>query len=109
MRTRAPGVAANCASALAQMAAASCVQEEREEKEVGETGDAITQGSADTHTVSTHTHTCFTKLKSDLEYFFYLISYELIYQCQHVKLNVFSPVLSMLTQRPLYTGSIKDI
>uniref|UniRef100_A0AAQ5ZPI4 SEC7 domain-containing protein n=1 Tax=Amphiprion ocellaris TaxID=80972 RepID=A0AAQ5ZPI4_AMPOC len=37
------GVAANCASALAQMAAASCVQEEKEEKEVGETGDAITQ------------------------------------------------------------------
>nr|XP_046257818.1 brefeldin A-inhibited guanine nucleotide-exchange protein 3 isoform X2 [Scatophagus argus] len=37
------GVAANCASALAQMAAASCVQEEKEEKEVGEMGDAITQ------------------------------------------------------------------
>uniref|UniRef100_A0A8P4KJM7 SEC7 domain-containing protein n=1 Tax=Dicentrarchus labrax TaxID=13489 RepID=A0A8P4KJM7_DICLA len=37
------GVAANCASALAQMAAASCVQEEKEEKEVGDTGDAITQ------------------------------------------------------------------
>ncbi|KAF7649682.1 hypothetical protein LDENG_00137670 [Lucifuga dentata] len=37
------GVAANCASALAQMAAASCVQEEKEEKEAGETGDAITQ------------------------------------------------------------------
>ncbi|KAM6922563.1 brefeldin A-inhibited guanine nucleotide-exchange protein 3 [Lycodopsis pacificus] len=37
------GVAANCASALAQMAAASCVQEEKEEKDVGETGDAITQ------------------------------------------------------------------
>ncbi|CAB1438207.1 unnamed protein product, partial [Pleuronectes platessa] len=37
------GVAANCASALAQMAAASCVQEEKDEKEVGETGDAITQ------------------------------------------------------------------
>uniref|UniRef100_A0A671XCA6 ARFGEF family member 3 n=1 Tax=Sparus aurata TaxID=8175 RepID=A0A671XCA6_SPAAU len=37
------GVAANCASALAQMAAASCVQEEKEEKELGETGDAITQ------------------------------------------------------------------
>ncbi|KAJ8360252.1 hypothetical protein SKAU_G00167770 [Synaphobranchus kaupii] len=36
------GVAANCASALAQMAAASCVQEEKEEKEV-ETGDAIAQ------------------------------------------------------------------
>lgn len=38
------GVAANCASALAQMAAASCVQEEKEEKELGETGDAIAQG-----------------------------------------------------------------
>nr|XP_020462313.1 brefeldin A-inhibited guanine nucleotide-exchange protein 3 isoform X2 [Monopterus albus] len=37
------GVAANCASALAQMAAASCVQEEKEEKEAAETGDAITQ------------------------------------------------------------------
>ncbi|CAB1338415.1 unnamed protein product [Coregonus sp. 'balchen'] len=37
------GVAANCASALAQMAAASCVQEEKEEREVGESGDAITQ------------------------------------------------------------------
>ncbi|XP_029621028.1 brefeldin A-inhibited guanine nucleotide-exchange protein 3 isoform X3 [Salmo trutta] len=37
------GVAANCAWALAQMAAASCVQEEKEEKEVGESGDAITQ------------------------------------------------------------------
>uniref|UniRef100_UPI0037E7E0FC brefeldin A-inhibited guanine nucleotide-exchange protein 3 n=1 Tax=Semicossyphus pulcher TaxID=241346 RepID=UPI0037E7E0FC len=37
------GVAANCASALAQMAAASCVQEEKEEKEAGETGDTITQ------------------------------------------------------------------
>ncbi|KAM6916476.1 brefeldin A-inhibited guanine nucleotide-exchange protein 3 [Xenentodon cancila] len=37
------GVAANCASALAQMAAASCVQEEKDEKEAGETGDAITQ------------------------------------------------------------------
>ncbi|XP_069033378.1 brefeldin A-inhibited guanine nucleotide-exchange protein 3 isoform X7 [Embiotoca jacksoni] len=37
------GVAANCASALAQMAAASCVQEEKEDKEAGETGDAITQ------------------------------------------------------------------
>ncbi|XP_056902615.1 brefeldin A-inhibited guanine nucleotide-exchange protein 3 isoform X1 [Takifugu flavidus] len=34
------GVAANCASALAQMAAASCIQEDRE---VGETGDAISQ------------------------------------------------------------------
>lgn len=37
------GVAANCASALAQMAAASCVQEEKEEKDLGETGDTITQ------------------------------------------------------------------
>ncbi|XP_058163529.1 brefeldin A-inhibited guanine nucleotide-exchange protein 3 [Dasypus novemcinctus] len=37
------GVAANCASALAQMAAASCVQEEREEREVQEPGDAIAQ------------------------------------------------------------------
>ncbi|KAG7217954.1 hypothetical protein INR49_020756 [Caranx melampygus] len=37
------GVAANCASALAQMAAASCVQEEKEEKEATETGDAIAQ------------------------------------------------------------------
>uniref|UniRef100_A0A3Q1K5L2 SEC7 domain-containing protein n=1 Tax=Anabas testudineus TaxID=64144 RepID=A0A3Q1K5L2_ANATE len=37
------GVAANCASALAQMAAASCVQEEKEEREMGEPGDAITQ------------------------------------------------------------------
>ncbi|XP_043992873.1 brefeldin A-inhibited guanine nucleotide-exchange protein 3 isoform X1 [Gambusia affinis] len=37
------GVAANCASALAQMAAASCVQEEKEDKEVAEMGDAITQ------------------------------------------------------------------
>ncbi|XP_069394149.1 brefeldin A-inhibited guanine nucleotide-exchange protein 3 isoform X3 [Paralichthys olivaceus] len=37
------GVAANCASALAQMAAASCVQEEKDEKEVAETGDTITQ------------------------------------------------------------------
>ncbi|KAI1886411.1 hypothetical protein AGOR_G00213740 [Albula goreensis] len=36
------GVAANCASALAQMAAASCVQEEKEEKDA-ETGDAIAQ------------------------------------------------------------------
>nr|XP_046257820.1 brefeldin A-inhibited guanine nucleotide-exchange protein 3 isoform X4 [Scatophagus argus] len=41
--TMTAGVAANCASALAQMAAASCVQEEKEEKEVGEMGDAITQ------------------------------------------------------------------
>lgn len=41
---RLSGVAANCASALAQMAAASCVQEEKEEKEAGETGDAIAQG-----------------------------------------------------------------
>uniref|UniRef100_A0A3P8UM47 ARFGEF family member 3 n=1 Tax=Cynoglossus semilaevis TaxID=244447 RepID=A0A3P8UM47_CYNSE len=37
------GVAANCASALAQMAAASCVQEEKEERETAESGDAITQ------------------------------------------------------------------
>ncbi|TRY85652.1 hypothetical protein DNTS_008801, partial [Danionella cerebrum] len=37
------GVAANCASALAQMAAASCVQEEKEEREPGETADAIAQ------------------------------------------------------------------
>ncbi|XP_031820061.1 brefeldin A-inhibited guanine nucleotide-exchange protein 3 isoform X3 [Sarcophilus harrisii] len=37
------GVAANCASALAQMAAASCVQEEKEEREVQEPSDAITQ------------------------------------------------------------------
>lgn len=38
------GVAANCASALAQMAAASCVQEDKDEKEAGESGDAISQG-----------------------------------------------------------------
>ncbi|KAF6731998.1 Brefeldin A-inhibited guanine nucleotide-exchange protein 3 [Oryzias melastigma] len=37
------GVAANCASALAQMAAASCVQEDKDEKEAGESGDAISQ------------------------------------------------------------------
>ncbi|NXU85920.1 BIG3 protein, partial [Xiphorhynchus elegans] len=37
------GVAANCASALAQMAAASCVQEEKEEKEIQEPSDTITQ------------------------------------------------------------------
>ncbi|ELK09679.1 Brefeldin A-inhibited guanine nucleotide-exchange protein 3 [Pteropus alecto] len=37
------GVAANCASALAQMAAASCVQEEKEDKEVQEPSDAIAQ------------------------------------------------------------------
>ncbi|XP_030626425.1 brefeldin A-inhibited guanine nucleotide-exchange protein 3 [Chanos chanos] len=37
------GVAANCASALAQMAAASCVQDEKEEREIREPGDAITQ------------------------------------------------------------------
>ncbi|XP_065105323.1 brefeldin A-inhibited guanine nucleotide-exchange protein 3 isoform X2 [Paramisgurnus dabryanus] len=37
------GVAANCASALAQMAVASCVQEDKEEKDLGETGDTITQ------------------------------------------------------------------
>ncbi|XP_049337253.1 brefeldin A-inhibited guanine nucleotide-exchange protein 3 isoform X2 [Astyanax mexicanus] len=37
------GVAANCASAVAQMAAASCVQEEKEERDLAEVGDAITQ------------------------------------------------------------------
>ncbi|XP_049643955.1 brefeldin A-inhibited guanine nucleotide-exchange protein 3 [Suncus etruscus] len=37
------GVAANCASALAQMAAASCVQEEKEEKESQEPSDTIAQ------------------------------------------------------------------
>ncbi|NXA13844.1 BIG3 protein, partial [Sapayoa aenigma] len=37
------GVAANCASALAQMAAASCVQEEKEEKEIQEPTDTIAQ------------------------------------------------------------------
>ncbi|XP_063089434.1 brefeldin A-inhibited guanine nucleotide-exchange protein 3 isoform X1 [Cavia porcellus] len=37
------GVAANCASALAQMAAASCVQEDKEEREVQEPSDAIAQ------------------------------------------------------------------
>ncbi|KAF6112720.1 ARFGEF family member 3 [Phyllostomus discolor] len=37
------GVAANCASALAQMAAASCVQEEKEDKEVQEPSDTIAQ------------------------------------------------------------------
>ncbi|XP_076999394.1 brefeldin A-inhibited guanine nucleotide-exchange protein 3 [Tamandua tetradactyla] len=37
------GVAANCASALAQMAAASCVQEEREDRDVQEPSDAIAQ------------------------------------------------------------------
>uniref|UniRef100_A0A8C5QJ64 ARFGEF family member 3 n=1 Tax=Leptobrachium leishanense TaxID=445787 RepID=A0A8C5QJ64_9ANUR len=37
------GVAANCASALAQMAAASCVQEEKDEKENLEHSDTITQ------------------------------------------------------------------
>ncbi|XP_046531918.1 brefeldin A-inhibited guanine nucleotide-exchange protein 3 isoform X6 [Equus quagga] len=37
------GVAANCASALAQMAAASCVQEEKEDKEAPEPSDAIAQ------------------------------------------------------------------
>ncbi|OCT77997.1 brefeldin A-inhibited guanine nucleotide-exchange protein 3 isoform X2 [Xenopus laevis] len=37
------GVAANCASALAQMAAASCVQEEKDEKDNLEHTDAITQ------------------------------------------------------------------
>lgn len=39
------GVAANCASALAQMSAASCVQEEKEEKEIQEPSDAIAQGN----------------------------------------------------------------
>ncbi|KAM8851468.1 brefeldin A-inhibited guanine nucleotide-exchange protein 3 isoform 1-T1 [Synchiropus picturatus] len=37
------GVAGNCASALAQMAAASCGQEEKEEKEATESRDTITQ------------------------------------------------------------------
>ncbi|KAM9477509.1 brefeldin A-inhibited guanine nucleotide-exchange protein 3 isoform 2-T2 [Clarias gariepinus] len=37
------GVAANCASAVAQMAAASCVPEEKEEKDQAEAGDAIAQ------------------------------------------------------------------
>ncbi|KAM4694675.1 LOW QUALITY PROTEIN: brefeldin A-inhibited guanine nucleotide-exchange protein 3 [Discoglossus pictus] len=37
------GVAANCASALAQMAAASCVQEEKEDKDTLEHSDTITQ------------------------------------------------------------------
>ncbi|XP_051775320.1 brefeldin A-inhibited guanine nucleotide-exchange protein 3 [Erpetoichthys calabaricus] len=37
------GVAANCASALAQMAAASCVQEDKEEKDAPETSDTISQ------------------------------------------------------------------
>ncbi|XP_053566602.1 brefeldin A-inhibited guanine nucleotide-exchange protein 3 [Bombina bombina] len=37
------GVAANCASALAQMAAASCVQEEKDDKDTGEHSDTITQ------------------------------------------------------------------
>ncbi|NXX51554.1 BIG3 protein, partial [Tricholaema leucomelas] len=37
------GVAANCASALAQMAAASCVQEEKDEKEIQEPSDTIAQ------------------------------------------------------------------
>ncbi|KAM8946898.1 brefeldin A-inhibited guanine nucleotide-exchange protein 3 isoform 4-T4 [Pelodytes ibericus] len=37
------GVAANCASALAQMAAASCVQEEKDDKEYFEHSDTITQ------------------------------------------------------------------
>lgn len=51
------GVAANCASALAQMAAASCVQEEREEKEAGETGDAIAQGTR-AASIRPHDGTC---------------------------------------------------
>lgn len=50
------GVAANCASALAQMAAASCVQEEKEEKEVAEAGDAITQGSSACTLYLYHSH-----------------------------------------------------
>ncbi|XP_069792213.1 brefeldin A-inhibited guanine nucleotide-exchange protein 3 [Narcine bancroftii] len=37
------GVAANCASALAQMSAASCVQDEKEEKDVLDTTDPIAQ------------------------------------------------------------------
>ncbi|XP_055495170.1 brefeldin A-inhibited guanine nucleotide-exchange protein 3 [Leucoraja erinacea] len=37
------GVAANCASALAQMSAASCVQDEKEEKETPEITDPIAQ------------------------------------------------------------------
>ncbi|KAM3932301.1 brefeldin A-inhibited guanine nucleotide-exchange protein 3 isoform 2-T2 [Leptodactylus fuscus] len=37
------GVAANCASALAQMAAASCVQEEKDDKENVEQNDTISQ------------------------------------------------------------------
>ncbi|XP_066461601.1 brefeldin A-inhibited guanine nucleotide-exchange protein 3 [Eleutherodactylus coqui] len=37
------GVAANCASALAQMAAASCVQEEKDDKENSEQNDTISQ------------------------------------------------------------------
>lgn len=41
------GVAANCASALAQMAAASCVQEEKEEKESQEPSDTIAQGNCE--------------------------------------------------------------
>ena len=40
------GVAANCAAALAQMAAASCVQEEKEEREAQEPSDAIAQGNS---------------------------------------------------------------
>lgn len=64
MSVSSKGVAANCASALAQMAAASCVQEEKEEKEIQEPGDAIAQGNsrrARIHLVlymrSAHTHT----------------------------------------------------
>ncbi|XP_061693483.1 brefeldin A-inhibited guanine nucleotide-exchange protein 3 isoform X3 [Syngnathoides biaculeatus] len=37
------GVAANCASALAQMATASCVRDERDDGEGPEAGDAVTQ------------------------------------------------------------------
>ncbi|RXM32986.1 Brefeldin A-inhibited guanine nucleotide-exchange protein 3 [Acipenser ruthenus] len=40
------GVAANCASALAQMAAASCVQEDKDDKEAPEFSDTISQGVA---------------------------------------------------------------
>lgn len=57
------GVAANCASALAQMAAASCVQEEKEEREAAETGDAITQGTASTH--------CFFKCPQEIIFLFF--------------------------------------
>uniref|UniRef100_A0A4W3GLW3 Uncharacterized protein n=1 Tax=Callorhinchus milii TaxID=7868 RepID=A0A4W3GLW3_CALMI len=42
------GVAANCASALAQMSAASCVQEEKEERDPPDPNDPIAQGTAGT-------------------------------------------------------------